>query len=105
MDMIKGWVAYVLTANSNVSLIFFGLMLLIVLILAIIQFKDDKFDLRDIICENGVISTTKSLLSGAFLTSSYYLIEHGNATVFSAYLLAWVSQSGIKAWQNVQVTK
>lgn len=105
-EILKGWMAYILMNNSAATFIFIGMLIVIILLFWWMQSRKDEFDLRDIICEwNGkkqIVSTTKSLLAGSFLASSYYLIEHPSDMAFGAYLLAWVTNGGIAAWQKTQ---
>lgn len=91
---------------SPVSLIFVGLLIALAMILWIMQRKADTFDLRDAICTftpdgKQIVSTSKSLLAGAFVVSSYYIIKSPSDMAFGAYLLAWVTNGGIAAWQKV----
>ena len=90
---------------SAVSLIFVGLLAALAMILWYMQHKNDTFDLRDAICNftdgKQIVSTSKSLLVGAFLVSSYYLIQNPTDMAFGAYLIGWVTNGGIAAWQKV----
>lgn len=108
IDFLTGWVAYVLTSNSGTTFIFLAVLIVIVVLLWRMQNKPDNFDLRDIICswdeehQKQLVNTSKSILAGTFLTSSYYIIEHPTDMAFGAYLLAWVTNGGIAAWQKTQ---
>ena len=109
LDTIHGWIAYVLMDNSIQSFLFAGILAFIALLLWRGQHKDDGFDIRDIICSYSdgkqTISTSKTLLAGAFLTSSYYVIHNTSDTSFAAYLAAWVLNGGITAWQKTKVSE
>ena len=106
MDMITGWTAYALTAHSMQSILFFLFLTFLSVIFIRAQFKIDDFDIRDVICSysNGrrAISTSKTLLAGTWLASSYYIMVHDDATAFTAYLAAWVLNGGITAWQKTK---
>ena len=88
------------------SAIFLSLLLVLGIILVTFQSKDDDFDLRDVICSwNGktrAVSTSKTLLAGAFLTSSYYLVKNPTEMAYGAYLLAWVTNAGVVAFQKIK---
>jgi hypothetical protein len=88
--------------------VFLILILVIALILAEFQRKDDTFDLRDIICswdvksQKQIVTTSKSLLAGSFIVSSYYLVKNPSDIGFGAYLATWVANGGVAAWQKVK---
>ena len=88
------------------SAIFLSLLVILGIILVAYQRKDDDFDLRDIICSfNGqtrAISTSKSLLTGAFLISSYYIVKNPTEIGYGAYLMAWVTNAGVVAFQKIK---
>lgn len=93
------------------SIIFAGLLAFIFLMLFVMQFIKDDFDIRDVICswdeknKRKVISTSKSFLAGAFAVSSYVLIEHYSDTALGVYLTAWVANGGVVAWQKTKQPK
>lgn len=91
---------------STVSILFGLLLVLLGVILWRMQAQDDTFDLRDVICswdgERQIVSTSKSLLAGAFLASSYYIIQNPSDVSFTAYLTAWVANGGIAAWKKTK---
>lgn len=95
--------------TSAVSILFALLLALLSSILWRIQHATNTFDLKDIICEwvdgKQIVSTSKSLLAGAFLVSSYYLIKNTSEVSYAAYLAAWVVNGGIAAWRKVQEAK
>lgn len=111
MAVVRGWFAYVLMDNSLLSFLFAGLLTFLILVLWRMQRQPDSFDLRDLICEWNaehtlqIVSTNKTLLTGAFLTSSYYVIRNSSDAAFFAYLTAWVVNGGITAWQKTQAAK
>jgi hypothetical protein len=109
LDTIHGWIAYVLMDNSIQSFLFAGTLAVIALLLWRGQHKDDGFDIRDIICSYSdgkqTISTSKTLLAGAFLTSSYYVVKNPSDTAYAAYLAAWVLNGGITAWQRTKTAE
>ncbi len=89
------------------TIVFLTTIVILAVILVFFQRKDDDFDLRDIICSwNGktrAVSTSKTLLAGTFLVSSYYLIKNPTEISYGAYLAAWVANSGVKSWQSVKL--
>jgi hypothetical protein len=111
LDTLHGWFAYVLMNNTTTSLIFTIVLMAIVLIIIRMQFVNDTFDIRDVICswdaksKKQIVSTNKTLLTSCFLVSSYYLVEHPTEAAFGAYLLAWVGNGGIAAWQKSKAVK
>lgn len=92
--------------SSTVSILFGLLLILLGFILWRMQSQPDDFDLRDVICswdgERQIVSTSKSLLAGAFLASSYYILRNPSDVSFTAYLTAWVANGGIAAWQKTR---
>lgn len=105
-ETIHGWIAYVLMNNSGTTFIFLAVLIVMSLILWRMQNKDDSFDLRDVICtydyklKKQVAQTAKTLLTGGFIVSSYYLIEHPSDTAFGIYIGAWVLNGGVVAFQK-----
>ena len=95
--------------TRTVSILFALLIVLLWIILYRAQRAPNTFDLKDVLCETvdnkQQVSTTKTLLTGAFLTSSYSLIAHPSDLIYAAYLTAWVTTQGVSAWKNVQLTK
>jgi len=93
----------------TVSILFALLIALLWIILYRAQRAPNDFDLKDVLCETidgkHEVSTTKTLLTGAFLISSYLAIVHPSDVAYAAYLTAWVSTQGVAAWKNVQLTK
>jgi hypothetical protein len=98
-----------LNLNDIAPSIFIGLLVAALVMLIYAQFKtkdNDTFDLRDIICswdsksKKQIVSTDKSLLTGAFFASSYVLIMHYTNEAMFAYLTAWVANGGIAAWHK-----
>lgn len=108
-DIISGWFAYILSNNSGTTFVFLLLLIVLFALLWHMQNKPDSFDLRDIICswdataQKQVVNTSKSILAGTFIVSSYYVMEHTSDISFGAYLLAWVTNGGIAAWQKTQM--
>lgn len=92
--------------TSAVSILFVLVLALLVIVLRRMQMAKDTFDLKDIICEwtgeKQIVSTSKSLLAGAFLVSSYYIIKSPSEVNYAAYLAAWVVNGGIAAWRKVK---
>lgn len=90
------------------SIIFITGLAGLVVILWHSQRKPDDFDLRDVICswdnknKKQTVSTSKTLLTGAFLTASYVLIEHYTETAFGLYLTAWVVNGGVVAFAKTR---
>ncbi|CAB4187556.1 hypothetical protein UFOVP1155_37 [uncultured Caudovirales phage] len=95
--------------TESVSILFAMMLALIFSILWRLQNAENTFDLKDIICEwadgKQIVSTSKSLLAGSFLVSSYYLIKNISDVCYAAYLTAWVANSGVAAWRKVQEAK
>lgn len=89
------------------SVLFVAAIAALILILWRMHTAADAFDMRDIICEivdgKRVVSTSKSLLTGAFLFSTYYLIINPGGTEFAAYLAAWVVNGGVVAWRKTKM--
>ena len=77
-------------------------------IVMIFQNKNDTFDIRDIICswdaksKKQIVSTDKTLLAGAFLTSSYVVIHNYSEVALAAYLAAWVTNGGIASYHKLK---
>jgi hypothetical protein len=106
-QIISGWFAYILMDNSVLSFLFVGLIILIsILFWKMQRDKNDTFDLKDIICKwdsehkKQIVATDKSLLTGAFLVSSYYVVHNISDTAYAAYLSAWVLNGGIAVWHR-----
>lgn len=66
----------------------------------------DSFNLQDVVCtwDNGkrIVSTSKVLLVGSFIVSSYYLIRNPGGTEYAAFLAAWVINGGVVAWRKTK---
>jgi heme A synthase len=110
LQIIYGWLAYMLMENSGIAMLFVILLLIIAWMLWHSQsVKDDYFDLRDIICswddenKRQIVSTNKSLLAGAFLVSSFYVLRNHSDAAFGIYIGAWVLNGGIAAWQKTKM--
>jgi len=92
--------------TEAVSILFALVLALLVVVLRRMQAAPDTFDLKDVICDwidgKQICSTSKTLLAGAFLTSSYYVLKNPSEMVFAAYLTAWVASRGISAWRDVK---
>lgn len=88
------------------SILFIAGLAGLIVMLWMAQRKPDGFDMRDIICswdkkhEKQIVSTSKALLTGAFLVSSYVLIAHYTETALGLYLTAFVVNGGVVAWQK-----
>lgn len=72
--------------------------------------RHDNFDLRDAITSPGTdgirrVDTSKSILVGAFLVSSYWITEHFSETALGLYLSAWVINGGAVLLQKVLLPK
>jgi hypothetical protein len=108
-DILSGWLAYVLMNNNVATFIFVGVLLEVIGILIWVQFKKDTFDLRAIYStyQNGqlVPDTSKSLLVGTWIVSSYLTIEHYSDAAVLAYLTAWVINGGFAALAKYQLAK
>jgi len=92
--------------TEAISILFVLLLALLVVVLRRMQAADDTFDLKDVICDwidgKQICSTSKTLLAGAFLASSYYILKNPSEMAFAAYLTAWVASRGISAWRDVK---
>lgn len=92
--------------TEAVSILFILVLALLVLVLRRMQMAKNTFDLKDIICEwtddKQIVSTSKSLLTGAFIVSSYFVIKNPSELSYGAYLTAWVVNGGIAAWRKVK---
>lgn len=95
--------------TQAVSIMFALVLALLVVILRRMQLAENTFDMKDVICEwtdnKQIVSTSKTLLTGAFLSSSYYMLKYPSEIVYAAYLTAWVANSGIRAWYKAQELK
>src|SRR5689334_19805884 len=90
----------------SVSLFFLSILSIGVLVLIWWHSRDDKFDLRDSITSPGTdgvrrVDTSKTILVGAFLTSSYLLAENYSDTAYGLYLGAWILNGGAVLLQKV----
>ena len=85
-----------------------GLITLAVLLLIWWHTRHDTFDIRDAITSPGTdsvrrVDTSKSILVGAFLVSSYWITEHYSDTALGLYLSAWVINGGAVLLQKVLI--
>ena len=96
--------------NSTFSL---GVIVVIVVSAALVVWwhtRHDHFDVRDAITSPGTdgirrVDTSKSILVGAFLVSSYWITEHYSETALGLYLGAWVINGGAVLLQKVLLPK
>ena len=70
--------------------------------------RGSKKDLRDAVTAPGTdgirrVDTSKSILVGAFLVSSYWITEHYSETALGLYLGAWVINGGAVLLQKVLI--
>ena len=90
--------AYLLVGHSVASIIFLVVLFIAGCVLIYLQLKKDEFDFRAIISsyvvDNGVgkyvPDTSKTILVGSWITSSYLVIEHYSEAAIAAYLGFWV---------------
>ena len=81
---------------------------LAVLLLFYWHYRKDHFDVRDAITSPGTdgirrVDTSKSILVGAFLVSSYWITENYSETALGLYLGAWVINGGAVLLQKVLI--
>jgi len=95
--------------TNAVTLIVGILIVVSLLILWQWQRQKDDFDLRDALTAPGTdgirrVDTSKTILTGTFLVSSYLLADNYSDTALGVYLGAWVVNGGAvlayKAWKS-----
>ena len=105
-DVLTGWFAYIVSANSGATFWFACIVVLVGMMLVRMQMRKDNFDFRAIIStwkdDHYVPTTDKTLLVGCWLVSSYAVMEHYSDTALGAYLTIWVLNGGIAAWSKVK---
>lgn len=74
------------------------------------QMQDDGFDLKDIICANGKLSSSKVARFGAFMVSTWcfvYLTANDKLTewFFMGYMAAWVGNALFSAYLRESIPK
>jgi hypothetical protein len=93
------------------NLIFVLLLVLLGIILWRMHVNETSFDLKDAICswdskhQKQIVSTSKSLLVGSFIVSSYYLIKNPSDVGYAAYMATWVANGGVATWRKVKETE
>jgi hypothetical protein len=90
---------YFFLPSGIVGIIFLVLMLIAVVMLWKWQMTKDDFDLRDAITApqpDGArrVETSKFILVGTFLVSSYLIADNYSDTALGVYLGAWVINGG-----------
>lgn len=89
-----------MTIPSTPFAVFFAIVITIVgVTLVRWHFQKDHFDLRDAITAPGTdgvrrVDTSKSILVGSFLVSSYWVSDNYSDAAMSIYLGAWVINGG-----------
>lgn len=81
------------------SLFFLAILSLGILALWWWHSRHDHFDLRDALTSPGTdgirrVDTSKTILVGSFLVSSYWVTENYSDTALTVYLGAWVINGG-----------
>jgi hypothetical protein len=106
IQVFNGWMAMVLITHSALSIFFACFLAFIFLLLVWSQFTNPEFDIMDMVytydasLKRKSLNTAKTLLTGAFITSTFYVIKHDSDAAFFAYLTAWVANGGIYAWSK-----
>jgi len=95
---------------TNAVTVIFGFLIIGALwLLWVWQRRKDNFDLRDALTSPGTdgvrrVDTSKTLLVGVFLVSSYLVSDNYSDTALGVYLGAWVINGGAvlayKAWKG-----
>lgn len=85
--------------NLNVSYFFLAVLTIGLLVILWWHSRRDYFDLRDALTSPGTdgirrVDTSKTILVGAFLTSSYLLADNYSDTAYGLYLGAWILNGG-----------
>ena len=85
--------------SGIVSIIFIVLMMVALGLLFFWQRRADTFDLRDAITAPGPdnvrrVDTSKAILVGTFLVSSYLVADNYSDAALGVYLTAWVVNGG-----------
>ena len=85
--------------TNAVTVTFVLLIIAAIWLLWVWQKKKDNFDLRDALTSPGSdgirrVDTSKSLLVGVFMVSSYLVADNYSDTALGVYLGAWVINGG-----------
>lgn len=106
--VFNGWLATVLVTHSALSIFFACFLGYLFILMVWMQLRNPEFDILDIVysydkaTKKKALNTAKCMLVGSFITSSYYIIQHGDNNSLGVYLLAWVGNGGIYAYQMVK---
>lgn len=105
-EVFNGWLATQLVTHSSVSIFFAAFLMYIFLLIVWSQMRNHEFDIMDIaysydhVTKTKSLNTAKVLLVGTFITSTYYVIQNPSDNSLNAYLLAWVANGGIYAFNK-----